>query len=1194
MNIQNFTKQNKLSKTLRFKLIPVGETLQHVEADEMLQKDAERAAEYPTAKRLIDERHKKFIDRALEEIVFSDETWVEYFDLYLNRKNKAKEVEEIQGQLRAVISKRLTNDKEYKLLFGKELFATLQGETEEEQKAVEDFKRFSTYFEKFYSNRENMYTENADSTGIANRIINENLPKFFDNILVGKKVLAALPPQIVEELNGDFRELLGITVEEILTPSFAGKVFSQRQIDRYNGLLGGYSTSTGEKVQGLNEKINLYNQQQKTRIPQLKLLFKQILSDRESFSYIPEEFATDDEVITSIKEYCKESAGARKELVEIWNTIEPAGIFVGKKALGLLSEKVFGNWEIIRNGLSEKKEFYSLSALQQAGERGLEDEKATATLVGFITGEISRLSAAVEDAFARFDASLHIPYQSKVRLAKNDADIEIIKALVDALKNFQSFAGQFYDGREEQNADPAFYGSFVNAYESILPIIKLYNKVRNYISKKPYSLEKYKLNFDSPTLLSGWDINKEPEYRSALLRKNGNYYLAILMNSKAFSDYEEAPCGVDAYEKMIYRQIPNAAKYFSSKQILPQNPPKDIVDLLAKKKADNKSLTPRENERLIDYIQHDFIPNYRFLRDKNGRPYFDFHFKAPGEYLSLNEFFLDIDSQAYAFRFASISTQTIDALVQKGDILLFRLYNKDFSEHSKGTPNLHTLYFKALFDTENAENGVLKLCGGAEMFYRPASLKLEETTIHHANEPLKNKNKNSPRATSTYAYDIIKNRRFTAPQFQLHIPIELNSNADRMTQGMLNRAVRATIAKSDQQYIIGIDRGERNLIYVSVIDAQGNIVEQHSLNEIVNLQKGIECKTDYRQLLDEREEGRLKARQSWTTIEGIKELKEGYISQVVHKICQLVVKYNAVIVMENLNSGFKNIRSAVEKSVYQKFEKMLTDKLAYLVVDKKREATAPGGILNAYQLACPVTSYTDMKGQNGILFYVDAWNTSKIDPTTGFVDLLHPKYETIEKAKELFGQFEEISYCAEEDLFVFGLRYDEGSLSYQKQWKVCTYGDRIVSYRNKEKNSQWDSKRMDLSPEFKALFEKYGIDYRGNLKEAILRQTDKKFFENLIFLLKITLQMRNSVPNSTKPEDDYMLSPIRNQSGGFYDSRKAGKALPADADANGAFNIARKGLILVNRIQETNDKTQPAGGIQREEWLQYAQEHPAK
>ena len=75
-----------------------------------------------------------------------------------------------------------------------------------------------------------------------------------------------------------------------------------------------------------------------------------------------------------------------------------------------------------------------------------------------------------------------------------------------------------------------------------------------------------------------------------------------------------------------------------------------------------------------------------------------------------------------------------------------------------------------------------------------------------------------------------------------------------------------------------------------------------------------------------REKERDKARKSWTKIENIKELKSGYLSQLVHKISELMIKYNAIVVFEDLNFGFKRGRMKFEKQIYQKLEKALIDK----------------------------------------------------------------------------------------------------------------------------------------------------------------------------------------------------------------------------------------------------------------------------
>ena len=58
----------------------------------------------------------------------------------------------------------------------------------------------------------------------------------------------------------------------------------------------------------------------------------------------------------------------------------------------------------------------------------------------------------------------------------------------------------------------------------------------------------------------------------------------------------------------------------------------------------------------------------------------------------------------------------------------------------------------------------------------------------------------------------------------------------------------------------------------------------------------------------EREKERDKARKSWKEVGKITDLKEGYLSLVVHEIADMVVKYNAIIAMEDLNYGFKRGR----------------------------------------------------------------------------------------------------------------------------------------------------------------------------------------------------------------------------------------------------------------------------------------------
>ena len=407
------------------------------------------------------------------------------------------------------------------------------------------------------------------------------------------------------------------------------------------------------------------------------------------------------------------------------------------------------------------------------------------------------------------------------------------------------------------------------------------------------------------------------------------------------------------------------------------------------------------------------------------------------------------------------------------------------------------------------------------------------------------------------------------------------------------------IRSAENIHIIGIDRGERNLLYISVIDMKGNIKEQYSLNEIVNEYNGQTFKTDYHALLQKREDERDKQRKSWGTIENIKELKEGYMSQVVHKLVQLMLKYNAVIVLEDLNKGMKNSRKKVEKQIYDKFETMLINKLSYVVDKQIKDKNADGGILNAYQLAA--ADLKDSK-QNGSVFYIPAWNTSKIDPTTGFVNLFNLKDCTSEeKCKKFVELINDIRFNKQDNCFEFDINYPDFSgkdCGLRKEWTLCSYGSRIRTFKDSSQNNSWQSEDVDLTAEFKNLFDMYNIDL-NNIKTDILTKTDSKFFKaerkdgfsGFIALFKLMLQMRNSKSGSTDSKDDYIISPVKNAKGIFYDSRNIDKTLPQDADANGAYNIARKGLILIDRIKKSENDTKINYAISNAEWLDYVQKN---
>lgn len=1227
-NFHDFTNLYSLSKTLRFELIPIGETMDNVIREGFLSQDTQRAEEYKKVKHLIDKYHKAYIDERLDEFEFNvcdegkNNSLKEYYACIKSAQSSSSDnLENIQANLRKQVVGHLCDTDKFKRIDKKELFKDDLPHfvSEKDLGSINEFKRFTTYFAGFQKNRSNMYSDEAKSSTIAYRLIHENLPKFIDNIEVFNKIknISEIADNI-SCLNNSLGAHLRVKhISEIFELSYFNSVLTQKQIDIYNTIIGGKSEGDN-KVKGLNEYINLYNQQhKKARLPKLRVLYKQILSDREHLSWQPDKFSTDNELLLAVKKYYDatiDSVRNLRVLIESMEDYDQTGVFLrNNQQLMNISKRISGEWATIQRAiirdlmqvrkqkkredaetyetelakLFKKQGSFSIGYINQA--TGLHIESYFACL-GCQNDDIQQgdnIFTRIDKAYNKAKDLLNNSYPKNKRLIQSKGDVALIKSLLDALLELQHFVKPLLGIGEEADKDNLFYGEFMPIWEQLNLLTPLYNKVRNYVTRKPYSVEKIKLNFESPQLLGGWDKNKERDCLSVLLRKDGKYYLGV-MNKSNNRVFDKFPCDGECYEKMVYKQIAIATgvggfirKCAGTAKRYGWECPDSCLN------SEGKIIIKDDEAKynLVEIIdcQKEFFNKY----EKDGYKYseFGFKFRPSAEYEKLSDFYKDVEEQRYKITFQPISSSYIDSLVKEGKLYLFQIYNKDFSEYSKGTPNMHTLYWKMLFDERNLADVVYKLNGEAELFYRKQSIQHKKPT-HPANVPVKNKNRQNPKSESLFSYDLIKDRRFSVDKFQFHVPVTLNFNKPEREN--INSQVREYLHGADDVHIIGIDRGERNLLYLVVIDAQGNICEQISLNEICNTHNGNTYKTDYHGLLSEREQSRQRERQSWQTIEGIKDLKEGYLSQAIHQIAELMVKYKAIVVLEDLNDGFMRGRQQVEKSVYKKFEKMLIDKLNYLV-DKKADPNVSGGLLKSYQLTNKAEVAARYNRQSGFLFYVPAWNTSKIDPATGFVNLLDSRYESEEKAKSFLGKFDSIRYNEKKDWFEFDIDYNNfttKAMDTRTQWTICTYGTRVETFRNPNENSQWDDREVDLTEEFKALFKSKGIDICKDLKDAILQQSGKPFFERLLHLIRLTLQMRNS---RTRTNVDYILSPVANQQGEFFDSRNADKSMPQDADANGAYNIARKGLMILEQIKASDTPDSVKFDLCNKRWLQFAQ-----
>ena len=1302
-----FTHKYQVSKTLRFELIPQGKTLENLTRLGMIGEDRQRSENYKKLKPVIDRIYKYFIEETLKQV---NVDWQPLYNaIVLFRKDKSaansnnlkKQQEICRKAIAAWFEGKIAKDerkdykefnakqsKIFKELFGKELFTNdlllqLPGLTlsEEEKNLLTSFDKFTTYFTGFYENRKNVFSSDDISTSIPHRLVQENFPKFLDNCDMYRNIVKTAP-EIKEKLE-KAAKITGLFAEskldDILTVSFYNQLLQQEQIDRFNQLIGGIAGEPGkQKIQGLNETINLAMQQDPILAQKLKNvphrfmpLYKQILSDRSTLSFIPEAFKNDDEVIQAVKVY-KENLQSDNKLEKLRSLFaglsmaDLTRIYIASDNLTTLSHRIFGEWSLCLDSLRNWKADASEKTLSKNELKEIDrwlknDDISIAELKEALADDTlpDKITDMLQKAIAEAESQIYKPLPKNLKTAEEK---EALKTLLDAVLEVYHTIEIFAVGGDAET-DAAFYVPLTEAMQAIQPIIPLYNMVRNFATQKPYSVEKFKLNFSNPTLAEGWDMNKEYDYCAVIFKRKDKYYLGILnarLRKKDKPDFsrKNTKPEEDCYQKMVYKQfdfqkqLPKCStntkkvkKHFSEnntdfilndkkKFVKPLIITKEIYDL-------NNVLFDGKKKFQIDYLRktNDYAGYYKalhtwidfaknFVASYKSTAIYDISSVLPTEnYEKLNDFYGELDNLFYFIEFENIPAKVVEQYVEEGKLFLFQIYNKDFAPGATGAPNLHTIYWKALFDPANLTNVVVKLNGQAELFYRPKSgmevirhkvgEKLVNRTLKnglsltdelhneiylYANGKLKKELSEEAKSVlpQTVIYDvhheIIKDRRFTTDKFFFHVPLTLNYKSEKKPV-KFNSAVQEYLKENPDTYVIGIDRGERNLIYAVVISPDGKIIEQRSFNVINGF--------DYHNKLDQREKERIKARQAWTAVGKIKELKQGYLSLVVHEISQMMIKYRAVVVLENLNVGFKRIRGGIaEKSVYQQFEKMLINKLNYLMF-KDKEGTEPGSVLNAYQLTDRFESFERMGQQTGFLFYIPAAFTSKIDPATGFVDPFRwGAVKTLEDKKEFIKGFNWLKFNKGSGNFT--LRFDmKKNKAYQKklegfipEWDIVieankqiknddgipfVTGKRIGFVKEKNSNAGHYQDYLPCAMLTEAL-QKYDIPYEKgqDVLPVILEKGESKLIYTVFEAIRLTLQMRNS--NSDTGED-YISSPVEDIEGICFDSRRADPLLPKDADANGAYHIALKGLLALEKMRSGEKMS-----ISNSDWLNYIQE----
>lgn len=1234
-----------VSKTLRFELRPIGRTQEWIERNKIVEADEQKAEDYPKVKTLIDDYHKVCIQESLKGVHFNWQLLKQAIEDYQKSKTEESKaaLEKEQTNMRKQIVAAIKNFPHYNELTAPtpqklidDVFPDIY-----ENDALQSFNRFATYFRGFQENRNNIYSPEAISTGVPYRLVHDNFPKFLADVEVFENIKATCP-EVIQQVATELQPFLeGVMIDDIFTLDFYNVLLTQSGIDFFNQVLGGVTVEGRQKYRGFNELTNSYRQlhpelaarkKNLTMVP----LFKQILSDRETLSYIPQQIESEEQLTEVLHQFYAHITHfeANGRTVNILNELSslvgkidgynPEGIYLSAKSLTDVSQKLYGRWSVIDERLSER-------ATEMFGDMAVAKNKKKADAYlskdAFALSEIfldaehpmsqyfAELSNAADGVAAYwFQFTEWCKGEGRPLFLNNANGTEVVKNFLDAIMEVLHRCSVLVVS-VEHDLDKDFYNVFLPLFAELENVIFVYNRVRNFLTKKPSDAKKFKLNFGVPSLGDGWDLNKEKDNKAILLFKDGLSYLGIMNPVNAPRIREITAADGDMYSKMVYKLLPGPNKmlpkvFFSKKGLETFSPSRRILDIYKsgsfKKGSANFSI--KELHELIDFYK-DAISRHEDWSK------FGFKFSPTESYDDVGSFYNEISKQAYKIRFVNVATSQVNEWVENGQLYLFQLYNKDYAEGAHGRRNLHTLYWENLFTPENLDNLVLKLNGQAELFYRPQSIR--KPVKHTEGSKMLNRRDKSgmPIPDAVYrnlyqyfngkksevelseaekayipqvvvkdvTHEITKDRRYTRPEFFFHVPITFNINADG--NEYINEKVLAYLNDNPDVNIIGIDRGERHLIYLTLINQHGEILKQKTFNVVGDY--------NYHAKLQQREKERDEARKSWQSVGRIKDLKEGFLSAVIHEIAQMMIEYNAIVVLEDLNFGFKRGRFKVERQVYQKFEKMLIEKLNYLSF-KDRKADEEGGILRGYQLAQQFTSFQRIGKQSGFLFYIPAAYTSKIDPLTGFVN--HFNFNDItnaEKRKAFFMKMERIEMKGGHVEFEFDYRkFKTYQTDYRNLWTVNTSGKRIVfDTGTRRAKVFYPTNEIVVAFKEKGITLNEGADIKALLADLDASTKNASFYGTLFYAFQRTLQMRNS---DAATEEDYIFSPVAVNGHQFNTIDEANKGrdaqgnwvsrLPVDADANGAYHIALKGLFLLLNPEIKR--------IENEKWFQFMAEKP--
>lgn len=724
---------------------------------------------------------------------------------------------------------------------------------------------------------------------------------------------------------------------------------------------------------------------------------------------------------------------------------------------------------------------------------------------------------------------------------------------------------------------------------------KWYDLIRNYLTKKPQDDAKenmLKLNFGTSSLLGGWSDGQEKTKAATLLKHDNELYLCILKTKNVFDTSKDN-------NPIYYTTQSNASRLILRNLKFQTLAGKGFLGEFGISYGEMGKSNPT---KAIQCLQK--IINERYVKKYSSLEKF-----VVNKYTDKSKFDAEINEtlkECYVCEFVPIDWSLVTEKQNNDELFLFKIHCKDYMSDAIGKKDLQTMYWEDVL-TDSSKH---QLCAGAEIFMREPVAK-ESPIKHGIGSKLVNKRDKDGKTIPEQIYrelylsangkmkeisaeaqkyideqkvvikdvkhEIIKDKRFYGEtKYMFHCPIKFQFEAKdpKYAFSPVNLKIMDFLHQSDNLQFIGIDRGEKHLVYSCTIDKDCKIINCHHHDNING--------TDYVQKLEDVADERIIAKKNWQEQNKIKDLKNGYISHVVHSLVEETIKDDgriaphAYIVLEDLNTEMKRGRQKIEKQVYQNLETALAKKLNF-VVDKNAKQGELGSVSKALQLTPPISNYQDIEGkkQFGVMLYTRANYTSVTDPATGWRKTIYIKNGKEEDIKnQILEKFSDFGFDGKDYYF----EYTEANSGHTWRLYSGKNGEPLPRFQNRKQLQQdkniWVPEQINVVKIIDNLFVNFDKNksFKAQVENGVELQKiegrSETAWQSFLYALDLIQQIRNS--GVKKEDDNFLYSPVRNKNDEHFDTRNHANngdlSKIVDADANGAYNIARKGLIMEAHI----------------------------